>query len=499
MVALGVALGCAVPAAHASLSVPTGGPSTQFTDSRTADAVANFAAAIGGADNGATSGEHGSGFRHVSWDDIALNGSDPGSTALPGGHTVALSRGRLQPWGIELGPDVAVADDGFHSVNSNVQFTPYSLHDVWAPFNSQAPFNSPVAELDVVAPDGQASTPVAAQTRGLGVVFLNVRQADTTGIEYYNGDILLGRVFAPAGTGGPSFAGLLFPDPVVTRVVVVLGTAEIFSLDGSPAGTDPNTMVAGDDVTLAEPAAARGAVAATAGVPVNAALDTFTETDPNASPKALIDWGDGVRSVGTIVPGPTGTFLVAGNHPYAHTGSYVADVTVDDSSGPEQTKEINIAVGPRTTTTAVTCSPSPVAVSASTTCTATISDATGAGASAPTGVVSFSTTTPGAAFGQGEGCLLGPTAITGVSSCAVQFTPGLLPPSQAHVAAAYGGDSAHAASAATTSVGVRPQRCSLRGALAPGAPARAGRSRDLRRAVGRPDLGRWRWSAARGG
>jgi hypothetical protein len=203
-------------------------------------------------------------------------------------------------------------------------------------------------------------------------------------------------------------------------------------------------------------------VAATAGSPVTAALDAFTESNPSASPKALIDWGDGTRTAGTITPGASGTFLVAGNHAYAHTGSYLAEVTVDDSGGPEQTKEIDIAVGPRATTTAVTCSPASVAVSASSTCTATVSDAAGAGASAPSGVVSFASPTPQAAFAQSGACLLGPTATTGVSACAVQFTPGQLPPSQARIAAAYTGDSDHTASNATATIGVHAQRCTIK-------------------------------------
>ena len=44
----------------------------------------------------------------------------------------------------------------------------------------------------------------------------------------------------------------------------------------------------------------------------------------------------------------------------------------------------------------------------------------------------------------------------------VQFSPGQLPPNQARVAVTYGGDAAHAPSNATTIIGVRAQRCSLR-------------------------------------
>lgn len=457
--AIAVALGCVAPAAHASLGVPTGGPPLTITghDAGTANALASFEAAIGGADNGTTAGEQAGGFRHVNWDAVAVNGADPGSTPIPGGHTVAVSQSRLQPWGLELGPEIAVANDGFHSVNSNVQFTPFSSPNVWAPFNS------PTAELDVVAPGGQSGSPVAAQTRGLGVVLLGVTSNATT-IQLYNGQIPLLSQPAQAPTGATSFVGVLFPNAVVTRVVVTLGTGEIFDFDGGSAlpGPSSSDLVAGDDVVLAEPAPARGGLAATVGIPVTAALDTFTETNPSASPKALIDWGDGTRTAGTITPGAGGTFQVTGNHAYANTGSYLADVTVDDAGGPEQTRQVDIGVAPRATTTAVTCSPSSVAVSASATCIATVSDAAGAGASAPGGVVSFASQTPAAAFAQSGACLLGPTATAGVSSCSVQFTPGQLPPNQARIAAAYTGDSNHTASNATATIGVHAQRCTVK-------------------------------------
>lgn len=458
LLAVLAALGVAAPVAQASLSVPMGGSPAMFRGSgaSAATALASFEAAIGGRDNGTTVGEQSGGLRHVTWDTLAVDGSDPTSRTIEPGHVVGLGTGRLEPWGIDQGPSIAVANDGFASANPSMTFTPFTQPNVWAPYNTNT------AELDVVAPAAAGSVPVPAQTRGLGVVLLNVTTSDTT-VQYYNGDILLGEVVPLMNGGGPSFAGLLFPDAVVTRVVITLGTAQIFDFDGgtvSPTAPGPD-FVAGDDVALAEPAPAAGAVAATAGIPVTSELDTFTETNPNATITAVIDWGDGTRTPGTITPGSDGTFVVTGNHAYLQTGSYTAQVTVDDFGGPEQTKQTDIVVGSRGTTTAMTCSPAPVTVSAGTLCTATVADTSGTGASAPTGLVTFSTPTPGASFGQDGGCMLGPTAVAGVSACAVRFIPGQLPPSQARVAAVYSGDGAHAGSGAGATVGVRAQRCSL--------------------------------------
>lgn len=451
-----VTLGVSVPAVRASLSVPTGGSPTPFTGAGTPgteNTLAAFEAAIGGVDNGTTAGERGSGFRHVSWDGIALDGSDPGSTVINPGHVVALSRTRLEPWGIELGPQVAVADDGFHSVNSAAQFTPYSPPNVWAPFNSNT------TELQIVAPGSPADMAQPAQTRGLGVVFLNVTAANQTTIQYYNGDISLGTVSAPIGS--TSFAGLLFPNPVVTRVVVTLGTGEIFSFNGSASPGPPTVdLVAGDDMALAEPAPAESTVAATAGVPVTAALDAFTESTPRATVTATIDWGDGARTGGTITPGPGGTFVVNGDHAYAQAGSYIASVTVDDAEGPGQTKQTDIQVAPGQTTTSVSCSPADVAVSATTACTATVQDVDAGNSSPPAGLVTFASPTAGTAFPTTGSCVLG-AGNARTSFCQVQFMAGQRPPVQARITASYAGDDAHASSAGDTTIAVHARSCTL--------------------------------------
>ena len=141
VVAVAVACTCGVlaPAASASLSVPTGGSPVPFTGSGTSGtsaAIASFEAAAGGGDNGTIAGEQPGGFRHVTWDQIALNGSDPGSTTIDSGHVIVPARSRLQPSGLELGPEIAVANDGFQSVGSSATFTPFSPANVWGPFNS---------------------------------------------------------------------------------------------------------------------------------------------------------------------------------------------------------------------------------------------------------------------------------------------------------------------------------------------------------------------------
>jgi hypothetical protein len=437
-----VVFAMAAPVAQASLSVP----STTFTS------AAAFEAAARGADNGTTPGEQGSGFRRWTPVGIAVNGSDPGSTPIPGGHTAALSPSRLQPWGIELDRDVAVANDGFESVNANAGFSP---PDLWAPFNSHT------TEFQIVAPTAQTGAPTPAVTRGLGVTFVNAQNAGAT-IEYFSGNTSLGQFSPP---GGASFAGVLFRDPVVTRVLITLGTQAIFGFDGSSLapGTSPtNTLAAAEDVVVAEPGAGAPTVRATAGVPVSPLLDSFDSSEPAADIRATVDWGDGNQSSGSIVPATGGGFTVAADHAYAVPGSFTATVTVQDFDGSELRTQVPVQVAPRATLTSVVCSPSSVAVTATATCLATVSDVDAGSASAPTGLVTFSTATAGAVFPGSGSCLLGPAATPGSSLCVVQFEPGQLPPAQARATAAYVGDAAHAGSGATASVAVRPQRCTLK-------------------------------------
>lgn len=437
-----VVLGAGAPVARASLSVP----------SQTFTSLAQFEAAAGGADNGTSTGEQGSGFRHWTPTGIAVNGTAPGVTPIPGGRTAALGSSLLQPWGIELGPAVAAANDGFQSVNSNAGFSP---PDLWAPFNSHT------TGFDVVTPAPQASTPVPAVTRGLGVTFVHVENSGTT-ISYYSGDGMIGRVTAPQGAS--SFAGMLFAAPVVTRVVITLGTAEIFDFNGStvtPGAAPSNTLAAADDVVMAEPGAGEPTVAATAGVPVSPVLASFNSSDAAGQISGTIDWGDGTATSGTIAGGSAAGFTLTGSHSYAQPGSYTATGTVEDSGGSELTTQVLVQVGAGQTTTSVSCSPSDVAVSAATACTAIVRDVDAGNTLAPTGLVTFSSPSMGAAFPATSSCVLG-SGGSGTSFCQVQLMPGQIPPIQARIIASYAGDDVHAASSGEATIAVHALRCALR-------------------------------------
>jgi hypothetical protein len=75
-------------------------------------------------------------------------------------------------------------------------------------------------------------------------------------------------------------------------------------------------------------------VGATAGAPFSGAVATFTNADPfgsAASYTALIDWGDGTTTLGSITG--SGTLTVSGGHTYADPGSYALSVQISHNLG----------------------------------------------------------------------------------------------------------------------------------------------------------------------
>jgi hypothetical protein len=67
--------------------------------------------------------------------------------------------------------------------------------------------------------------------------------------------------------------------------------------------------------------------------PFSGVVATFTDDDPNATPDsfvAVVDWGDGSSTIGTITSNGGGGFDVSGQHTYADEGSFAVTVTITD-------------------------------------------------------------------------------------------------------------------------------------------------------------------------
>jgi hypothetical protein len=77
-------------------------------------------------------------------------------------------------------------------------------------------------------------------------------------------------------------------------------------------------------------------IQALAGKPFQGEVSTFSTTDPRATASeftAIVNWGDGQSSNGTIMPVSSGGFQVVGNHTYSRAGAFSISTTVRNNEG----------------------------------------------------------------------------------------------------------------------------------------------------------------------
>jgi len=213
-----------------------------------------FLAAIGGANNG-TAPPQSAGFRRINWDDVTLDGTDFGgdTTVIDPQTTVAIPADRFAARGARLFQVYAVSGDGFATVNPDMA----GQINAFSPQNALAAFDGNQIEMSYVLP----GTTAHARTRGFGAVFSDVEIPNTSSIEYFDHGTSLGKYFVPAGSNGePEFLGILFATPMVTDVLITVGTNPLFYFDGitfssgGPENLASNIdLAAVDDFAFAEP------------------------------------------------------------------------------------------------------------------------------------------------------------------------------------------------------------------------------------------------------
>jgi uncharacterized protein (TIGR03118 family) len=331
-----------------------GGNNTSTTAGTANAALSAFESAIGGVNNGGTASPQSGGFRTINWDGVKLDGTDFGgsTTVVDNGHVVGIPLNRFQERGTHFdaiyavsGPASATDTSTFSTVNPTVG----NLFSAFSPSNTFAMFNDNTIDFHFVLPSNHGTTPVPAESHGFGAIFKNVHIANTTSIEYFNGDTSLGKFFVPVGGAGQAeFLGELFDSPIITSVSFVLGTDVLFSFNGtnfSAGGTDDpvngHNLVVTDDFAYAEPVpltTGQSPVNATATVPLtNVAVATFTDTSLNGAATdytGTIDWGDGHSSPATFTHlGALGSFTVSGTNTYAAAGTFAIHVQVQDFGG----------------------------------------------------------------------------------------------------------------------------------------------------------------------
>lgn len=228
---------------------------TIFQGGGTADATTalnSFLTAIGGGNNGGLVGTQPTGHRRVNWDGVPIPAA--GTDFDIDANTIGMAVDRFVGRGALYQEVYAVSNNGFSSVNPDVagQFPAFT------PAKTFAMFNDNLIEQSFTVPGSLTS----ASTRGFGAIFLDAELADTSSIEYFNGATSLGKFSVPVTpiSGGASFLGVLFDNPLVTDVTLTLGNATLFSFEngvitsgGAETLGDFKDLAVTDDFVFAEP------------------------------------------------------------------------------------------------------------------------------------------------------------------------------------------------------------------------------------------------------
>jgi hypothetical protein len=317
------------------------------------NALNAFKTAIGGVKNTAAAPQSG-GFRVITWDGVAVDGTDFGgnTTVIVPNKTVGIPINRFQTQGSLFETIYAVSADGFQSVNPDVAAASPALFPSFSPTKTFAMFNDNTIDFSFILPSAANTAPVDAGSRGFGAIFENVRLPNTTSIEYFDGNISLGKFFVPTSNtqGDNEFLGELFSSPVVTRISITLGTDVLFSFNGttfSAGGTDNpgggHNLAVTDDFVYAEPVAAaavQAPVNAVVGSLFNGAVATFTDANAGSTVHDFtgsINWGDGSTSPATFTAQGSGKFAVNGSHTYTSSGTFPVSILVQDFGGNDVT------------------------------------------------------------------------------------------------------------------------------------------------------------------
>lgn len=190
----------------------------------------------------------------------------------------------------------------------------------------------------------------------------------TEGITF-NGTVATFTDTTPNVTSGSYTATIIWGDGQSSGGTVSGTQATGFTVTGSHAyaeegnyqasiviGDFVGTVTTTDSVQVADAplSATSVAIASTEGATFTGAVAAFGDADPNGVASdytAMVVWGDGQTSAGTVSGSEAADFTVTGSHVYVEEGEYAATVTIDDhGSAATATDSVQVADAPLTAT-----------------------------------------------------------------------------------------------------------------------------------------------------
>jgi hypothetical protein len=227
---------------------PTPTPTPPTTLSATGDIAAKvqeFRTLLGDPSNGGTAGEQPVGRREISWDGAAANPFN-NKNDFP----ASFFNTNVKSGAIFTTPGSGFRNDSldFGEVNPGyaTEFGAFSPTKTFSPIGSNV--------MDVLFQ--VAGQPTPAQVTGFGVVFSDVDVEGATTIAFFDASgAKLATIAAPrrSDAAGLSFVGAKFPDAVVARVRITLGTGILSGTVNDVSAGGTTDVVVTDTFIYGEP------------------------------------------------------------------------------------------------------------------------------------------------------------------------------------------------------------------------------------------------------
>ncbi|HET9276357.1 MAG TPA: hypothetical protein VFN96_09830 [Gemmatimonadales bacterium] len=198
-----------------------------------------------GPSNGGTAGEQPAGRREIGWD---------GAGAIPFNNRDDFPADFFNT-NVKSGAVFTTAGTGFRNDSTLFKEVNNTYGNEFSAFTPAVVF-APVGSNQLDQLFQVAGQPTPAVVRGFGIVFSDVDQANNTTIQLFAQDgSSLGTFSAPVRTdaAGLSFIGVTFPDAIIARVRITLGTGALGAAVNDVSAGGTADLVVLDNVIYGEP------------------------------------------------------------------------------------------------------------------------------------------------------------------------------------------------------------------------------------------------------